>query len=239
VQLVIVLAIHWLAPVRFLAPAANASVTVGSILSQVRAMIEGRAPGLAHAFAMALAASAGEVLYRVLEMPNGYWVPMTVLLILRPAARETAARALARLLGTLCGVGLLTLLMALLRPSIPVLVGLIAATAWACYAFLRVNFAILSMAITMYVVLLFAIAGLPEPLVALHRAVATLLGGIIALSTHMLGCGVDSSTRFNGDANGASTECSTVVPLTCSASKMEMPTALPILRSRLISAVPS
>jgi len=50
-------------------------------------------------------------------MPNGYWVPMTVLLILRPAARETAARA--RLLGTLCGMGLLTLLMALLRPSIP------------------------------------------------------------------------------------------------------------------------
>ena len=67
------------------------------------------------------------------------------------------------------------------------LVGLIAATAWACYAFLRVNYAILSMAITMYVVLLFAFAGLPEPLVALHRAVATLLGGVIALSTHLLG----------------------------------------------------
>src|ERR1700722_21017610 len=44
VELVVVLAIHWLAPVRFLAPAANASVTVGSILSQVRAMIERRAP---------------------------------------------------------------------------------------------------------------------------------------------------------------------------------------------------
>ena len=94
------------------------------------------------------------------------------------------------------------LLMALLRPSIPVLVGLIAATAWACYAFLRVNYAILSMAITMYVVLLFAFAGLPEPLVALHRAVATLLGGVIALSTHLLGIWVmrlwqrnDRSTR--------------------------------------------
>jgi uncharacterized membrane protein YccC len=112
---------------------------------------------------------------------------MTVLLILRPAARETAARALARLVGTLCGAGLLTLLMALLRPVVPVLVGLIAATAWTCYAFLRVNYAILSLAITMYVVLLFAIAGLPEPLVALHRAVATLLGGVIALLAHLVG----------------------------------------------------
>jgi uncharacterized membrane protein YccC len=130
---------------------------------------------------MAMAVLAGELLYRVLEMPNGYWVPMTVLLILRPAARETVARTLGRLIGTLCGVGLLTLLMALLRPAIPVLVSLIVATAWTCYAFLRVDYAILSLAITIYVVLLFAIGGLPEPLVALHRTAATLLGGVIAL----------------------------------------------------------
>jgi hypothetical protein len=189
VQLAVVLALRWLAPGHLFAPAANASFTVGSILSQVRGMIAGRAPGLGHAVTLALAVSAAELLYRVLDMPNGYWVPMTVLLILRPAARETAARALARLVGTLCGAGLLTLLMALLRPAVPVLVGLIAATAWTCYAFLRVNYAILSLAITMYVVLLSAIAGLPEPLVALHRAVATLLGGVIALLAHLVGIG--------------------------------------------------
>jgi hypothetical protein len=39
------------------------------------------------------------------------------------------------------------------------------------------------------VVLLFAIAGLPEPLIALHRVVATLLGGVIALIAHLLGIG--------------------------------------------------
>jgi hypothetical protein len=39
------------------------------------------------------------------------------------------------------------------------------------------------------VVLLFAIAGLPEPLVTLHRAVATLLGGVIALLAHLLDIG--------------------------------------------------
>jgi hypothetical protein len=189
VQLAIVLVIRRVAPACFFAPATNAPFTVESILSRVHAMITGRAPGLVHAVTMALAVSVAELLYRVLDMPNGYWVPMTVLLILRPAARETAALGLARLAGTLCGVGLLTLLMALLRPAVPVLVGLIAATAWTCYAFLRVNYAILSLTITMYVVLLFAIAGLPEPLIALHRVVATLLGGIIALIAHLLGIG--------------------------------------------------
>jgi hypothetical protein len=187
VQLAVVLVICRFAPGCFLAPATNAPFTVGSILSQVYAMITGRAPGLVHAVTMAVAVSAAELLYRVLDMPNGYWVPMTVLLTLRPAARETAALGLARLAGTLCGVGMLTLLMALLRPPVPVLVGLIAATAWTCYAFLRVNYAILSLAITMYVVLLFAIAGLPEPPIALHRVVATLLGGVIALIAHLLG----------------------------------------------------
>jgi uncharacterized membrane protein YccC len=52
-----------------------------------------------------------------------------------------------------------------------------------------VKYAILSLGITMYVVLLFAIAGLPEPLVTLHRAVATLLGGVIALLAHLLDIG--------------------------------------------------
>jgi hypothetical protein len=128
VQLAVVLVIRRFAPGCFFTPATNAPFTVGRILSQVHAMITGRAPGLVHAVTMALAVSAAELLYRVLDMPNGYWVPMTVLLILRPAARETAALGLARLGGTLCGVGLLTLLMALLRPPVPVLVGLIAAT---------------------------------------------------------------------------------------------------------------
>jgi hypothetical protein len=187
VQVFVVLAIRSLGPGRLFTPKPNAPFTVGNIVSQVRAISAGRAPGLGHAITMALAVSVAELLYRVLDMPNGYWVPMTVLLILRPVARETAARAVARLIGTVCGAGLLTLLMALLRPSVPVLVGLLAATAWTCYAFLRVNFAILSLAITMYVVLLFAIAGLPEPVVALHRAVATLLGGLIALFAHMVG----------------------------------------------------
>ena len=66
------------------------------------------------------------------------------------------------------------------------LVCLVVVTAWICSAFMRVNYAILSLAITSYLVLLFAIGGLPQPLVALHRVEATLLGGAIALSAQGL-----------------------------------------------------
>jgi hypothetical protein len=41
-------------------------------LSQVQAMITGRAPGLVHAVTLALAVSAAELLYRMLDMRNGY-----------------------------------------------------------------------------------------------------------------------------------------------------------------------
>jgi hypothetical protein len=67
VQLIVVQAIRWLAPGHLFRPAANAPFTVRSILSQVRDLIAGRAPGLGHAVTMALAVSTGELVYRMLD----------------------------------------------------------------------------------------------------------------------------------------------------------------------------
>jgi hypothetical protein len=61
-----------------------------------------------------------------------------------------------------------------------------AVMAWGCYALLRVNYALFSMLITGYIALLFAFGGLPEPLVALDRIIATAIGGSVALAAHFL-----------------------------------------------------
>jgi hypothetical protein len=50
----------------------------------------------------------------------------------------------------------------------------------------------------------FAIAGLPEPLIALHRVVATMLGGVIALFAHLLGIGGVQLWRRYVDIRGVS-----------------------------------
>jgi hypothetical protein len=42
------------------------------------------------------------------------------------------------------------------------------------------------MLISGYVALLFAFGGLPEPVVALHRVIATAIGGSVALAAHFL-----------------------------------------------------
>jgi uncharacterized membrane protein YccC len=49
----------------------------------------------------------------------------------------------------------------------------------------RVNDAIFAVSITASVAFLLAIKGLPEPAVAVHRAIATLLGGALALLAHV------------------------------------------------------
>jgi hypothetical protein len=76
--------------------------------------------------------------------------------------------------------------LALLRPPALLTFGLIAFAGSSCYAFLSVNHGLLRFGIVSYVVLLFALTGLPEPVMALHRTVATPLSGIIALAAHAL-----------------------------------------------------
>ena len=139
-------------------------------------------------YAVALAVTTGfaAAAYRAVDFSNGYWIAMTILIVLRSELRDTVRITLTRIIGTMAGAGLATVIVALLRPSQTILVALIAAMAWGCYALLRVNYALFSMLITGYIALLFAFGGLPEPLVALDRVIATAIGGSVALAAHFL-----------------------------------------------------
>jgi hypothetical protein len=56
-------------------------------------------------------------IYRQLQFPSGYWIPMTALLVLKPGVTDTVNRAVARLLGTLAGAILVSFCIAHLNPS--------------------------------------------------------------------------------------------------------------------------
>lgn len=126
-------------------------------------------------------------LSRTLEMPNGYWAPMTALLVIRPTLRETVSRGVARGLGTLIGAGVATLVAAALRPGAYLTAALVVLFAWGAYAMRRVHYAALTTCITACIVFLLALFGLPELANAAHRIVATLLGGVMALLLASLG----------------------------------------------------
>jgi uncharacterized membrane protein YccC len=120
-------------------------------------------------------------------LSNGYWVPMTALLILRSDLSETLTRGLARMAGTIIGAGLATLLVSTLRPGPATLIVLIVLFAWLCYSTVIVSYGTFSVSVTAYIAFLLALGGLPENDVALHRVANTCLGGSLALLTSIIG----------------------------------------------------
>ncbi len=132
--------------------------------------------------ALGLAAAVG--LERAIGLRNGYWVPLTTLLVLRPGPRSTFARALSRTLGTLGGVAIASGVVLALRPAPLALGGLVVASAFGAYLFQRATYGLLSVCVTAYAVFLLSYAGLPEAEVAVARIVATSVGAAIGLAVH-------------------------------------------------------
>lgn len=120
-------------------------------------------------------------LYRTMHWRNGYWAPMTALLVLKPKWANTLSRGVARLTGTLVGAAICALLA--FRPALPHwgYFLLIMLTAWACFSLQAVNYAAFSTFITMYTVFLFAFGGFSERSAAMLRLANTAVGGGLAL----------------------------------------------------------
>ncbi len=130
---------------------------------------------------LAVTLGLSTALYRELHWRNGYWAPMTALLVLKPKWANTLSRGIARLTGTLVGALICALLAyhPLLHHWTYFL--LIALTAWACFALQAVNYAAFSTFLTMYTVFLFAFGGFSERSAAGLRLANTAIGGGLAL----------------------------------------------------------
>jgi hypothetical protein len=138
------------------------------------------------AFRAAIVLAVSAAAYRYLALPNGYWIPMTAAIVMRPMLVQTFQRGLARILGTLAGAAVATVIASLLRPQPWILVALVVFFVWACYMVIFVNYALFAICLTAYVVFVLALAGLPESGLIVHRTVNTLLGGGIAWIVHAL-----------------------------------------------------
>jgi hypothetical protein len=160
-------------------------VAMGASFRQV--LGEGAPPNPVFHFGLRLAvvlALSAEI-YRRMQVPSGYWIPMTALLVLKPAFNETVKRALARIAGTLVGAVLTSYLVAHLQPTPVMLAVLVVLFAFLSYSMLNVNYAFFTMFLTAYIVFLLALANLPGPVVAHRRALCTITGGVLALVVHL------------------------------------------------------
>jgi uncharacterized membrane protein YccC len=142
------------------------------------------APTGRYAAVLALSVGGMDLIARQVDMPNGYWAPMTLLILLKPAFRDTFRRGIQRILGTLFGAGAATLAAAFLRPTESLTAAMIVVCAFGSYSLLRVNYLAYSLCITAYIAFMLTLAGIPEPVVAVNRVVGTIAGGAAALIAH-------------------------------------------------------
>lgn len=125
---------------------------------------------------------ASTAIYRFFDVRNGYWIPMTALLVMKPQWGHTLSRGIARMLGTVAGAGIALVLAKLLPFPAWVLPTLVVVSAWGCYALQAVNYAVFSVFITLYIVFLFRFGGFSETAAAHIRLVNTVVGGSLALA---------------------------------------------------------
>lgn len=143
--------------------------------------------GTSYTVRLALTLGLSTALYRRLHWHNGYWAPMTAMLVLKPKWTNTLSRGIARLVGTLAGAGLCAFLVSLHGPFPHwVYFVFVVLTAYACFALQAVNYAAFSTVLTLYVVFLFAFGGFSERSAAVIRLTNTAIGGSLALLVDFL-----------------------------------------------------
>ena len=140
-----------------------------------------RSPSMRHALRWGAALAIGVAIYRALDFhDHGYWIPLTTLFVLKPDPDQTIERILMRAAGTAAGLVLATAFAeAFLNDAIPVTLVLTASAA-VCYAFLAIEYALFTTAITIYMVLLADSLGEPAFRAAGERGIGTAAGILIA-----------------------------------------------------------
>jgi hypothetical protein len=144
-----------------------------------------RATAALYALRLVITVSLASEVYRRLDIQSGYWIPMTALLVQKPAFFETLSRGLARTAGTLLGATLATLIATHLQLSPWTLAALATVFALWCFATVSVNYGLFSVGITSYIVFLLSLNQIPGPELAYRRAYCTAFGAVIALIIHL------------------------------------------------------
>jgi uncharacterized membrane protein YccC len=126
------------------------------------------------------------VLGRHFSADRGYWIPMTSAIVLKPDFQTTFVRGVGRIAGTLVGAVIATLVLALVRGHTQFEIAGILIAAGAAYLTFSPNYALFTVAITSFVVLVLGMRGLPGTTTIDVRVLDTLAGGALAMAGYLV-----------------------------------------------------
>jgi len=140
-------------------------------------------------------ALAGVWAMKTLDLKHGYWLPFTALVVLQPDYGSTRVKAVQRLMGTLAG-SILASFVLWLRQPFPVLMAATALTAFGFGFYLRRNYGIAVIYITLFVVVLTESLGPTTLALTVERFGDTFAGGLLALLAALLFWPAWEESRF-------------------------------------------
>jgi hypothetical protein len=134
-----------------------------------------------HAVRYGVALGLGVAIYRIAGMrEHGYWIPLTILFVLRPERDETDRRLVLRAVGTLLGLALATGLAVLFDGAEPWIAIALSLSAALSFGLITVQYALFTASITTYVVLLSDTLGEARFDAAGQRVIGTAVGILVA-----------------------------------------------------------
>jgi uncharacterized membrane protein YccC len=153
----------------------------------VRANLSLDSAVLRHAARLAILVASVDLITRLLGFGRGYWIALTILVVLRPDFASTFQRAAMRITGTVIGLLLATVLVHWIPLGLAVPIILVGLFFFGMRFAGPGNLLLSAMSLSALVVVLLSIAGQPPHLTVLPRAVDTVIGGALALMAVLLG----------------------------------------------------
>jgi Fusaric acid resistance protein-like len=155
-----------------------------SAVPAVRSNLNLRSPVMRHALRSAGALAVAVGAYHVVDFGiHGYWIPLTVLFVLTSDRAQTYERIWMRAAGTAVGLAVATGLAILIGHHIAANVALLTVASAVAYAMLRLEYALFTFAITIYIVTISHAMGESAVDAVGERALGTAIGiGIVILA---------------------------------------------------------
>jgi uncharacterized membrane protein YccC len=147
----------------------------------VRANMSVDSTVLRHAIRLGVLVAGSDLAVRLAHIDRGYWVPLTVVVVLRPDFASTYQRSVLRVLGTVVGLLAATALVHWIPGGEWYSIFLVALFFFGMRLAGPGNIGIGAVCLSALVVILLSLAGVSPHHTVLARGVATLAGGVLAL----------------------------------------------------------
>jgi uncharacterized membrane protein YccC len=154
-------------------------------IAAVGAHLKWGSPILRHAIRLAVGVGAGIAVERFADVPFGYWIPLTVLMVLRPETAHTYTRCVGRVVGNAVGIVGASVVTMIWHPAGLVAAVLAVAVLGIAYAVTGFGYVALSAALAAAIVFLIDVTGTAGEGTMADRLIATLIGGALAILVHV------------------------------------------------------